>query len=85
MDTNYLVKAIRSLKPTSEFAFTDEDYSTIEWHVLEGTAPTQGQIDAEIVKIKAQEEADKTAKAAEKAALLERLGITAEEATLLLG
>jgi hypothetical protein len=34
---------------------------------------------------KAAEDADKAAKAADKAALLERLGITAEEATLLLG
>jgi hypothetical protein len=34
---------------------------------------------------KAAEDADKAAKAVEKAALLERLGITAEEATLLLG
>jgi hypothetical protein len=34
---------------------------------------------------KAQEEAHKAAKAADKAALLERLGITEEEAALLLG
>jgi hypothetical protein len=34
---------------------------------------------------KAVEDAEKAAKAYEKAALLERLGITAEEATLLLG
>ena len=35
-------------------------------------------------EVKALEDADKAAKAAEKAALLERLGITAEEAALLL-
>jgi hypothetical protein len=85
MDDKYLIKALQSLRAGSEFTLSDGDYSTIEWHVLEGIAPTQAQIDAEIVKIKAKEEADKTAKAAEKAALLERLGITAEEATLLLG
>jgi hypothetical protein len=34
---------------------------------------------------KAKEEADAAAKAADKAALLDKLGITAEEATLLLG
>jgi hypothetical protein len=34
---------------------------------------------------KAAEDADKAAKAADKAALLERLGITADEAALLLG
>jgi hypothetical protein len=82
---SYLVKAIKSLKPSAEFSFTEEDYSTIKWDVLEGVAPTIDEINAEIVKIKAQEELDKASKAANKAALLERLGITAEEATLLLG
>jgi hypothetical protein len=82
---DYLVTAIFNLKPNAEFVIHENDYSTVEWDVLEGTAPTQAEIDAEIVKIKAKEEADKTAKAADKAALLERLGITAEEATLLLG
>jgi len=82
---SYLVKAIESLKPNAEFSFTEEDYSTIKWDVLEGVAPTIDEINAEIVKIKAQEELDNATKAANKAALLERLGITAEEATLLLG
>jgi hypothetical protein len=85
MAFNYIVDAIKSLNPKAEFTIEGDDYSTIKWDVLEGTAPTQAEIDAEIVKIKAQEEADKTAKAAEKAALLEKLGITAEEAKLLLG
>jgi hypothetical protein len=40
--------------------------------------------ETEQVKI-AQEEADKAAKIAAKAALLDRLGVTEEEATLLLG
>jgi hypothetical protein len=85
MDDKYLIKALQSLRAGSEFTLSDGDYSTIEWHVLEGTAPTQAQIDAEIVKIKAKEDSDKATKAIDKAALLERLGITAEEATLLLG
>lgn len=81
----YLSKAIRRLRPTSEFTFTEEDYSTIQWHVLQGAAPTQAEIDAEITKIKADEIAEANEKAAAKAALLERLGITADEAALLLG
>jgi hypothetical protein len=82
---NYLVSAIKLLRPTAEFVFTNEDYSTIQWHILEGTAPTQAEIDAEIEKIKTQEIADQAAKAHERAALLERLGITENEARLLLG
>jgi hypothetical protein len=82
---NYLVDAIYNLCEGSEFVIRDNDYATIEWHVLKGTAPTQDEIDAEIAKIKTEEDADKAKKAADKVALLERLGITADEAALLLG
>jgi hypothetical protein len=82
---NYLVKAILKLKPTAEFSFTDNDYSTIKWDVLDGDAPTQSEIDAAIEQVKADEITEATAKAAQKAALLERLGITEDEAKLLLG
>jgi hypothetical protein len=81
---NYLAKAIKKLKPTAEFSFTNDDYSTIKWDVLEGQAPTQAQIDEAIDQVKADEIAEAEAKATAKAALLERLGITADEAKLLL-
>lgn len=79
---NYLIKAINNLRPSSEFTFTDNDYSTIEWHVLEGTAPTKKQVEDEIAKIKAAELAEEAAKiAAANSAItkLEALGLTAEE------
>lgn len=82
---NYLSAAIQSLRPGSEFSFTDNDYSTIKWDILEGDAPTKAEIDKEIAKIKSDETKEIEAKATAKAALLERLGITAEEAALLLG
>jgi hypothetical protein len=81
---NYLSKAIRKLKPTAEFSFSDDDYSTIKWDVLEGDAPTQAEIDEAIEQIKADEAVEAEAKAQAKAELLERLGITADEAKLLL-
>lgn len=81
---SYLAKAIYKLKPTAEFSFTNEDYSTIKWDVLEGDAPTKKQIDDAIEQVKADEIAEAQAKAAQKAALLSRLGITADEAKLLL-
>ena len=82
--SNYLTKAIRKLKPNAEFSYTDYDYSTIEWIVLDGQAPTQKEIDAAIKEVKADEAQAETTKATAKAALLSRLGITAEEAVLLL-
>jgi hypothetical protein len=82
---SYLAKGIKKLKPTAQFSFTKDDYSTIKWDVLEGTAPTQAQIDAAIEQVKADEITEAATKVAQKAALLERLGITQEEANLLLG
>jgi hypothetical protein len=79
-----LTKAIRHLKPTAEFSFQHADYSTIEWDFLDGDAPTQSELDAAIEQVKASEAQAQLDKAQERAALLEKLGITAEEAALLL-
>ena len=81
---HYLSKAIKLLKPEAEFSYTDNDYSTINWIVLDGDAPTQKEIDAAIKEVKANELAEAQAKAAQRQAILDRLGITAEEAQLLL-
>lgn len=79
-----LAKAIRKLKPTAEFSFINEDYSTIKWDVLEGAAPTKKEIDAALKQIETDESTEAANKAAAKSALLERLGITEDEAKLLL-
>jgi hypothetical protein len=81
---DYLFKAIRKLKPDAEFSYTDNDYSTIKWDILDGEAPTQKEIDAAIKEVKADEAQAEATKATAKAALLNKLGITAEEAVLLL-
>ena len=64
------------------------DCSTGEVSEIELTQEEVAQREADAIaaaEAKAVEDADKAAKAADKAALLERLGITAEEAALLLG
>lgn len=79
---NYLVKAIKKLKPTAEFSFTNDDYSTIKWDVLDGEAPTQKEIDAAIKQVKADEIADIEAKAKAKIAAeskLVALGLTIDD------
>lgn len=81
---NYLVKAIFNLKPGSEFKLENDDYSTIEWIVIDGTAPTKQEVDAEIIRLIEQDEIEKNNKAVAKAALLTQLGITEEQAKLLL-
>ena len=82
---NDLVKAIRKLKPNAEFSFIEDDYSTIKWDVLDGDAPTQAEIDEAIEQVKADEIVEAETKAAKREALLSKLGITEEEARILLG
>jgi len=78
-----LVKAIRLLKPNAEFSFQEDDYSTIKWDILEGKAPTQEEINKAIIEVKAKEIAAAEAKTAQRQAILDRLGLTSEEAALL--
>jgi hypothetical protein len=64
------------------------DCSTGEVSEIELTAEEVAQREADaqaFADTKAQEDADKAAKATEKAALLEKLGISEDEAKLLLG
>jgi hypothetical protein len=82
MQKDYLVEAIRKLKPTAEFSFTDNDYSTIKWDILEGNAPTQAQIDSAIEQVKADEITQAEAKTQIKLAAqakLAALGLTVED------
>lgn len=81
---DYLTRAILSLKPGSQFAIQADDYSTIVWHELEGTAPTAKQIEDEIKRLKAVDVTAESDRAAAKSALLSRLGISEDEARLLL-
>lgn len=79
---NDLTKAIWKLKPNSEFSHSNNDYSTIKWDVLEGKAPTQAEIDAAIVQVKADEAQAVIDQAAAKAAAkakLAALGLTADD------
>jgi len=81
---DYLTKAIFKLRPTAQFSYINDDYSTIKWDVLDGDAPTQVEVDAAIEQVKADEIQAEETKAADKATLLDRLGITEAEAKLLL-
>ena len=84
MNNKELTKAIQYLKPTAEFSFIEDDYSTIKWDVLEGKAPTIAELEAALIEVNAAEAAEAAENAAAKSALLQRLGITEAEAKLLL-
>lgn len=81
---NHTVKAIRKIRPESEFVIRGEDLKNIEWHVIDGDIPTEKEI-LEAIKLIQEEEAAELIQLAEKKSnILERLGITEEEAKILL-
>lgn len=69
----YLSKAIWKLRPSAEFSFQDEDYSTIKWDVLEGNPPTKNEIDETIELIKLEESQLETQSQAKRQAALDKL------------
>jgi hypothetical protein len=75
-------KAIQSLRPGAEFSIINDDISTIVWHTVGITTPTQEEIDNEIKRLeeeKAAKEAAKTAAKESAQAKLTALGLSDEE------
>lgn len=83
-EPNDLIKAIRTLRPDAEFSFSDGDYSTITWDKLQGEAPTEKEIDAAIKAVKIEESKKAEEIILKRQEILDKLGITEEEAELLL-
>ena len=58
-----IIKAIASLCPDSECVIENEDYSTIRWTKnAPETPPTQAEIDAEAIRLQAEEDAQEYAR-----------------------
>jgi hypothetical protein len=79
MTNRQIADALLSLCPEAEWTLVGNSYENIDW-LSNHPKPTKAQVEAEIAK----EPQIAAAKAAAKTALLERLGITADEAALLL-
>ena len=74
-------KAILFIRPNAEFYTNDNE---IIWLDKNQTIPTEAEIEAGWIAYQEAQAAEAEAQAAVKAALLDRLGITADEAKLLL-
>jgi hypothetical protein len=81
MEQNQKSKSIRFIRPNAQFVLSGDD---LTWCDEEQTEPTETEIQAGWVAYQAAQIAEAEAKASQKAALLDRLGITEEEAKLLL-
>lgn len=73
--------AIYLIRPNSAFVLRGEE---VEWLDEEQSEPTKQEIEEAIIAYRAKVQADKIANETSKALLLKRLGITEEEARLLL-
>jgi hypothetical protein len=67
----------------SDWSLNGDDYAGLTW-LSDTPKPSKKTLDDLWSQVEAKKEADKQAKADAKAAILERLGITADEAALLL-
>jgi hypothetical protein len=76
--------AIQSLRPDKGFTMTNDDPSTIIWQDESVITPTQSEIDAAVKSMQSKKIADEKAKEAARKTVLEKLGLSADEAALLL-
>ena len=83
MDNLTISKALLNLVPDALWTLRGDDYANLEWE-SEGNPPTLAEIQAEIAQLPAKEKAEADKAEADKTALLTKLGITADEAKLLL-
>jgi len=84
---NKTLEILRKLRPEGGWILTGEDFNSVQWV---GIKPiTNAEYSKELLTIEdyviSKEQNDIEAKATAKAELLAKLGITAEEAALLLG
>lgn len=79
-----LHQAIQALRPNNEFTMIDDDPKTIIWNDEGVITPSDAEIKAKFEELKIAEVEAQKEKAAQKQAILNRLGITEDEAKLLL-
>lgn len=83
MTPEQIIKGLSRIANVAEYTFTDDDFSTVVW-LTDGVKPTLAEVEAAYevyLQDKAQAELNR---AAAKTALLEQLGITEDQAKLLL-
>lgn len=76
--------ALANLMPEAKYSLAGDDYADIVWVSAE-PKPTKAAIEAEIALLPAKLEQAAADRESSRNALLAKLGITAEEAMLLLG
>ena len=84
MKNQDISKVIDILVPNAKFVLIGDTLDGLEW-LDERPFPSKSEFDATLKKLPALIKVEQEAKAAQRQALLNRLGITEEEARILLG
>jgi hypothetical protein len=84
MTKEEITDAIFYLVPNAQFSFTETDLTTLQWHTAEVEQPSVAEIMSAIPLAAAAALEEKEDLQTQKQVLLDRLGLTAEEAKLLL-
>jgi hypothetical protein len=82
--TLHIAEAITALRPDAHWHMVGNTLDGLVWEDEEQTAPTQEEVDAKLIELEAELEATKVANVAQKAAILERLGLTEDELRVVL-
>lgn len=84
MTTQEITDAIFYIAPGAEFSFKEADISTLQWDSTDIPQPTEEEIIAAIPLAKKAKADEEIAAKKAKAALLDKLGISEEELSLLI-
>ena len=76
------VNAIKFIRPNSEFKLSGDE---LDWLDENQTEPTKKEIETGLIEYKKAIKAEADLKSAQRQAILDKLGLTADEAQLLLG
>ena len=78
-----MIKALTSLSPNADWTLRGGDFDNIEWH-CDCPKPTLDELVAESARLDEVHLKEKADQESAKQAILDRLGLTADEAKLLL-
>jgi hypothetical protein len=84
MTANEIIDAIFHIAPNAEFSLIEDDLTTLKWDSIDIDRPADKDIIAAIPLAKKAKEDAAAEKAATKAAILAKLGLTQDEVTALL-
>ena len=82
MNHNEILLAISYIRPNAEFSLSGNE---LEWLDKNQKKPTKTEIDAGWIAYQTTQKTEAESKAAQRQLILDKLGLTADEARLLLG